>query len=405
MTGDPDELRFEGYRLCPGTGELLGPDGVVPVEPQVFTLIRFLAANPDRLISRDELIEAVWRGRIVSDAAIASRINAARTALGDDGRAQRIIRTVPRRGFRFLGQVEAAGGLPPAAAAAAPAAPATPAEIRYLAAPDGVHLAHASLGEGPVIVKTTSFLTHLEHDLESPVWRHWVAALAARNRYVRYDQRGNGLSDRGAEAITFEAFVSDLETVIDGLGLDRVALLGISQGAAIAIEYARRHPERVSRMVLHGGYAAGWRRIGETDWAAQREALLDLVTVGWGSELPAWRQLYSSLFFPEGDAALHGWFNRLQQISATPEAARRILDAFGDIDVRDSLPRLDLPVLVTHCRGDQIVPFEAGRRLAAAIPGARFLALDSPNHVVLESEPAWPRLAAAIARFLAEERP
>jgi pimeloyl-ACP methyl ester carboxylesterase len=256
------------------------------------------------------------------------------------------------------------------------------------------------LGEGDVILKTSSFLTHLEHELHSPVWRHWVRELSAHARYIRYDQRGNGLSDWDVENISFEACVSDLEAVIDTLGLERVTLLGVSQGASLSIEYARRHPDRVRRLLLVGGYAAGWRKIGIKLFEQRREALLNLIKAGWGMNNPAFRQPYSSLFFPNGSEDLYDWFNELQRISATPENAWRIMNMLGDIDVRDALSELDVPVLVIHSLNDQIVPFAAGKMLAAKIRNAQLLPLESDNHLVLETEPAWTTLIEEIKRFL-----
>ncbi len=393
----PAPICFGAFTLDPAREELTREGVPIPVEPQVFALIRTLAESGGRLMDRDTLIEAVWGGRIVSDAAISSRIAAARAALGDDGQAQRVIRTVPRRGFRFVAEVHPAAAAEPASRAAPDLPPPT---VRYVRTPDGVNLAWSALGSGAPLLKTSSFLTHLEHDHESPVWRHWVQALSARARYIRYDQRGNGLSDREVEEIGFDAFLRDLEWVIDALELEQVTLLGVSQGAALAAAYAARHPERVRGLILVGGYAAGWRRLDDPAWSERREALLRLVPAGWGAETSAFRQVYSSLFFPGGSEELHLWFNRLQQVSATPRTAWRILDALAEFDVRPELARIRTPTLVAHSTGDQIVPFNAGRHLAASIPDAEFMPLESDNHVVQPDDPAWPRLLQAIEGFL-----
>ncbi len=399
------ELRFAGFSLRVDDAELWRGDRLVPVEPQVFDLILFLAENPDRLVTRDEIVDRVWRGRIVSEAAIASRINAARSALGDDGKAQRVIRTAPKRGFRFLPEVET---VEPDDASREPSAPepaSAPLDIRYVATPGGVNLAYARQGEGEIILKTASFLNHLEHEVTSPVWRHWVRELSSRATYIRYDQRGGGLSDWDVAEISFAAFVRDLETVMDALALERVTLFGVSQGASIAVEYARRHPERVKRLILVGGYPAGWRRLGLGDFAARREALLSLVRAGWGMDNPAFRQPYTSMFFPEGSPEIEGWFNDLQRVSATPENAYRILDAIAEIDVRDALGEISAPTLVMHSVGDQMVPFAASKTLAARIPGARLQPLDCANHIVLETDPAWPVAVETIRRFVSETAP
>lgn len=397
MTKKSDEIAFEDVVLRPVTGELLRAGSPVAVEPQVFDLIRFMAQNPDRLLTRDDLVDAVWGGRIVSDQAISSRVSAARTVLGDDGKAQRIIRTVPRRGFRFVAEPRQAG-LARQPVQSAPTAP----DIRFVRASDGVNLAHTVLGDGPVLVKTASFLNHIEHEQQSPIWRHWVDEISSRARFVRYDQRGCGLSDWEVDDISFDGFVRDLEAVTDGLELERFTVLGISQGAAVAVAYARRHPERVNGLILIGGYAAGWRRLGLPDFQARREALLDLVPVGWGSKTEAFHQLYSSLFFPGGGEEIHASFNTLQKVATTPGMAWRILNCLGDLDVRPLLSDINCPVLVMHSRGDEIVPFAAGKALAAAIPRARFLPLESANHVLLEGDPGWPRCVEAMERFLSE---
>ena len=216
---------------------------------------------------------------------------------------------------------------------------------------------------------------------------------------MRYDERGNGLSDLDVADISFEAFVRDLEAVVEASGVERFPLLGISQGCAVAVAYTVRHPERVTRLLLHGGYARGWRLRADSDELNEREALLTLIRTGWGRSNPAFRQVFTSLFLPDATAEQVSWFNELQRISTTPENAVRLIRATGDIDVTELLPRVAVPTLVTHCKGDARVPFEAGRSVAKAIPGARFVQLDSRNHLVLEHEPAWhaspPRCATS----------
>ncbi len=401
------QIRFTEFVLDQQVAELRRNSETVAVEPQVFDLIVYLAENPGKIVSRDDLIANVWRGRIVSDAAISTRINAARKALGDDGTRQAIIKTIQRRGFRFLPEVEISGepvGEEPASkdGAGTSASWATIPDIRYCQAEDGVSLAYASIGDGPPLVKAPSFLSHLEFESKSPVWRHWIKALSARRRYIRYDVRGNGLSDWQVQDISFETFVSDLKTIVDELGLERFPLFGLSQGAAVAIEFATRYPQRVSCLILAGGYAAGWNRLGDEAFAARRNAMLELIRIGWGADNPAFRQTYTSLFVPDGTPEQHDWFNELQKVTATPKNAFRIMQAVADLDVRDKLPKVSQPTLVVHCRGDAVVPFEAGRQLAAHIPGAQFLPLDGNNHILLESDACWPQFLGALDRFLSE---
>jgi len=273
-------------------------------------------------------------------------------------------------------------------------------EIRFCTTRDDVRLAYALAGDGPPLVKAANWLNHLEYDWESPVWRHVLRDLASRFRLLRYDERGNGLSDWDADPITFDAFVEDLETVIDAAGFERFDLLGVSQGCAVSIAYAVRHPERIRKLVLYGGYARGWKARGNEREIVQREALKVLVREGWGSDNPAFRQVFTSLFFPEGTPEQMHAFNELQRITASPENAVRIIEALSTIDVSELLHRVTVPTLVLHCREDGRVPFEAGRELASGIPGARFVALEGRNHLILEQDPAWPRFRDEIAAFL-----
>jgi pimeloyl-ACP methyl ester carboxylesterase len=255
--------------------------------------------NRDRVVSRDELIASVWGGRIVSESTLASRINAARNALGDSGEAQRLIKTIQRKGIRFTGEVREESS----AASATVEPMVRPAQdVTFCQTTDGVHLAVATSGSGLPVVKAANWLNHLEFDWQSPVWSPLISLLSDRFRLVRYDERGNGLSDWEAADISFDAFVRDLEAVVDGLGLERFALLGISQGAAVSIAYATRHPERVSRLILCGGYARGWRKRDVAIDIAQREALETLVLHGWGRDNPAFRQVFTSLFIPRRHA-------------------------------------------------------------------------------------------------------
>ncbi|MBI1776146.1 MAG: alpha/beta fold hydrolase [Proteobacteria bacterium] len=273
--------------------------------------------------------------------------------------------------------------------------------IRFCRSSDGVQLAYSAIGSGPPLVKTGNWLTHLEKDLASPIWRHLYRDLSIEHTLIRYDARGNGLSDWDVEEISFEAFVRDLETVVDAAALERFALLGISQGCAVSIAYAARHSERVSHLVLYGGYAQGAKRrpMSEAD-KQQREAMLTLVRLGWGQENPAFRQLFTSQFIPEGTKEQADWFNELQRVSTSPEGAARNIEANGDVDVTDLLSKVKVPTLVLHAREDARVPFAGGRRMAAGIPGARFVPLQSRNHLILEEEPAFARFMEEVRVFL-----
>jgi pimeloyl-ACP methyl ester carboxylesterase len=279
-------------------------------------------------------------------------------------------------------------------------------EIRFCRAPDGVQLAYSMVGQGPPLVKTGNWMTHLEYDLESPIWRHLYRELARDHTLIRYDARGNGLSDRTVDDISFDAFVGDLEAVVDAARVERFALLGISQGSAVSIAYAVRHPERVSHLILYGGYALGRSKRARS--AAERDendAMLTLVRLGWGKENPAFRQLFTSQFIPDATKEQADWFNELQRITVSPEVAARFLEAVGETDVTALLPQVRVPTLVMHARDDARVPFEAGRRLAAGIPGARFVTLQGRNHVFLETEPAFRQFLEHTRSFLAGGTP
>jgi pimeloyl-ACP methyl ester carboxylesterase len=273
--------------------------------------------------------------------------------------------------------------------------------IRFCTSADGARIAFATVGRGPPLVKAANWLNHLEFDWNSPVWRHWLGELSRDHTLVRYDERGCGLSDWSADEMSVEAWVRDLEAVVDAAQLERFPLLGISQGAPIAIAYAVRHPERVSHLVLYGGYLRGRLHRGLTPKEMEeRELMIHMVRLGWGQDHPAFRQVFTSLFIPDADREQIDWFNELQRVSATPENAARMLAAFDRIDVRSVAPRVGAPTLVLHAKGDLRVPFAEGRLIATTISGARFVPLDSRNHLLLEGEPAWPRFLTTVREFL-----
>jgi pimeloyl-ACP methyl ester carboxylesterase len=272
--------------------------------------------------------------------------------------------------------------------------------VTFCRTADGVHLAVAVSGTGPPVVKAANWLNHIAYDWHSPVWSPALRLLASRYRLVRYDERGTGLSDWDVEETSFEAFVLDLETVVDWLGLERFALLGISQGAAVSIAYTARHPDRVSRLAICGGYALGWRKRGNPDEIVRREAMLTLVRHGWGQDNPAFRQTFTSLLVPDATAEQMQSFNELERQSTSPANAARLMDVFGDIDVSGLLPQVAVPTLVLHSRNDSSIPFEQGLTLAHAIPGARFVALESRNHLILSHEAEWPRCMKEVCAFL-----
>lgn len=274
-------------------------------------------------------------------------------------------------------------------------------QLGFATAPDGVSICYATVGEGPPLVKAPNWLSHLEYDWRSPVWRHWWEELARNHRLIRFDQRGIGLSDWNVEDMSFDARVSDLETVVDALGLETFALLGISQGGSAAAEYSVRHPERVNKLIIYGSFDVGSSRRNETpEQTAEREALITLMRVGWGRENPAYRQVFATNFMPDATAEDMDSFNELQRASASPENAVRTTRETAQIDLRNRMPQITVPTLVLHAREDGQVPFELGRQVAALIPGARFVPLASKNHILREDEPAWPVFLSEVRGFL-----
>lgn len=273
--------------------------------------------------------------------------------------------------------------------------------IRFCTSTDGTQIAIASVGSGPVLLRAPHWLTHAEYDLESPVWRPWLDALSVHNTYVRFDQRGSGLSDRNPANISFDAWIADMEAVAETIEQTSFPILAMSQGGAMAIEFASRHPQRVSHLILYGAYGRGQlcRGLGE-HCALEAETMVNLIRVGWGHDDPAFRQLFTQQFIPDGTVDQHRWWTELQRISASPEIAARTLEKQQRIDVSAVAERLNVPTLVMHARHDRKVPFEEGRRLAAIIPNARFVPLESNNHVLLPTEPAWAQFHFEIRNFL-----
>lgn len=399
-------LRFADVVVDTERREIVRAGSRQPAEPQVFDLVVLLVTRRERVVGKHELVDAIWDGRAVSDATLSSRLNAARRVIGDSGEAQNLIRTYPRRGFRFVGDVEEE----PSDDARPELQPVSPRpesgrrcqEVRFCSARDGTRLAFAVSGEGEPMVKTANWLTHVEYDWESPIWAPLYARLNERFRLLRYDCRGNGLSERMlGESVGFEHFVGDLEDVVEAAAADRFVLFGMSQGAAVAIAYAVAHPQRVSRLVLIGAYAQGRERRGTPVDHQQAETILMMMQAGWGSPDSAFMQAFSTLYLPNGTAEQVHWFSDLQRRTTSPENAVALRRACDRIDVTDLLGRVEVPTLVLHARADGVVPYEQGMMIASAIPNARLVSLDSENHVLMPEEPSWERALREIEHFCA----
>lgn len=274
-------------------------------------------------------------------------------------------------------------------------------QIRFARSPDGVRLAYAASGTGPVLIKAATWFSHVEHDWDSPVWRHMLQELSARYRLVRFDERGCGLSDWHVPSLRFDDWVNDLDTVVNAVGGERFALLGISQGAAVAIAYAVRHPERVSHLILQGGYARGRLvRAASAEQVEEAHMMVRMAELGWGRADPSFRQFFTTQFIPGGKPEQQQWFNELKRITTSPENAASFLRTFAEIDVTALLARVRCPTLVLHSTHDMRVPFDEGRYLAANIPNAEFVPIESGNHLLLAHEPGWGRALAAIQSFM-----
>jgi len=400
--------RFDKFEIDLHDQELYRLGQPLAIEPQVYALLAYFVMHPGKLIDHDELIQAVWQGRIVSDSAIAARISAARKVIGDDGKAQRLIKTVARRGFRFLAEVEelAGNGAGEGAAGAATAAFAQHQHdhhqsIHFCQSADGTRLAHAVTGSGPQLVRTGHWLTHLEHDWHSPIWRPFLDRLGKQYEVVRYDQRGCGLSDRDIGDFSFQRFVEDLEAVIDSAARDRFILYATSQGVPVAIDYACRHPQRVSHLILHGGYARGRLvRRSQAD-VEQGEAILKLIEHGWGVSGSPFLQAFTTMYIPDANREQVDSLVELQRLTTTTQNAVAIRRAVDSFDVSHQLERIATKTLVIHAADDGVHPVDQGRELAAGIRDSEFVLLDSANHAVVPQEPAWERFFWELQRFTA----
>ena len=271
--------------------------------------------------------------------------------------------------------------------------------VRFCRAPDDVQIAYATHGSGPPLVKVANWLTHLEYDWKSPIWSHWLRELGNRFTVVRYDERCCGLSDPDPRDLNLDAFVADLEAVVDSAGLDRFALFALSQGGAVAAEYARRHPERVTQLIFCGAYVRGRLRRQSAHAREEHEARLALVRVGWGNDNAAFRRVFANVMIPDATPDEIAAFDELQRRSTSADNAVRLMSAWARIDARDALAGARMPALVCHARGDQAIPFEEGRLIASSLTHANLVPLESRNHLLLAREPAWPRFLEELDAF------
>ncbi len=382
-------FEFAGCLLDTSLHRLTRDGEEVHVEPQVFDLLVLLAGAEGALVTYDQIVEQVWNGRIVSDATLAARISAARAALGDNGRAQAVIRTVPTRGVQLVVPVTRQG--------AAAAGPAVQQTIRYTRSRDGTGLAFAVSGQGRPLLRAGHWLSHLEHDWQSPVWRPLLDRLGEGRSLVRYDPRGTGLSDRTLGAATLEHFIDDLEAVADAAGLDRFPIYAISQSVPIALGFAARRPERVERLVLFNGFLRGSTARGDR---ANTEMMVELIESGWGVADSPFMRAFATLFMPRSTQEELQSLVEMQAVSADPAVAAQLRRIIGDFDVSGLLGKITAPALVAHCSGDAIQSIEQSRQLAQGLADAQFKSWDSPNHVIAPSDPIFTEQLDASIRFL-----
>jgi len=279
-------------------------------------------------------------------------------------------------------------------------------QIQFVTTEDGVRVACARTGSGPPLVRVSGWMTHIERDRQGPVWSHWWRELSYRRQLIQFDVRGSGMSDRDAPDVNHAGWVRDLEAVMDAMEIDQAPMIGVCHGGTVAAAYAARHPERVSRLVLYNSYSHGAFTEGVNEHAvAQAETLRGLIEIGWGKRNAAFREVFGRLVMPSASAEHVSWLGETERVTATPETAARMWTEFHRVDIRDLLPRIRMPTLVAHVKGDSLVPFEAGRHLASAIAGARFLPLEGDNHVLMPEDEAWPVFVRELREFLAEDGP
>lgn len=361
----------------------------VPLGSRAADVLVALARAQGEIVSREELIAQAWRGLAVDDNNLPVQIGVLRKLLGTAPDGSSWIQTVSGRGYRLHA--------PPAEDEQPPLPPLEPQSLSFCRTSDSVNLAVGVRGEGPPLVRVGLWMTHLEYEARTRVWAPLLSHLSRASTLVCYDARGCGLSDRDVTHFSLDRSVSDLLAVLDHLAIERATILGMSQGAPVAVRFAAQHPDRVDKLILHGGFARGWGVEAEPAVVAHAEALITLIRQGWGRDNPSFRQIFTSLGFPDGSRDDFDAYNELQRHSVEPETAARIVESLREIDVRPDLARIVAPTLVTHSLRDAWVPVEAGRGLAAGIRGARFMGLDSSNHLPIPPDAEFHRLAAAIA--------
>lgn len=396
-------FEFADCVLDAATHRLLRAGEPVHVEPQVFDLLMALARVAPGLLSYDDMIEQVWHGRIVSDATLSARISSARAAVGDSGKAQAVIHTVPRRGVQMACPVKVTSAdVADVTATTLPIPPSTAAHqtIRYIASADGTEIAYAVSGsDGPPLLRGAHWISHLEHDWSSPVWRPWLDRLGANRRLIRFDARGTGLSERTPVRRAQADFVADMAAVIDASGAKAVDIFSVSQSVPVTLAYAALWPERVRRIILVNGFAQGSYVRGKK---AETEAMIGMIRAGWGLPGSPFVKAVATVFMPRATQAELASFVEMQTHSASPDGAAAIRDAVGHFDATTVLSQITAPVLVMSSVGDAVHPPAQSRQLARALPNAEFRSLETDSHAIAPSDPAFLVMMDEMDRFLAK---
>ncbi len=393
---------FGPFRLEPNEHRLTREGRSISVTGKAFDTLSVLLERHGKLVSKQDLMNAVWPDARVEENNLDRNISALRKALGKQPGGKPYIETVPRAGYRFIAPV--AGTSSHAMNRRASDREQLPArqEIRFCITPDKFRLAYATVGTGHPIVRVANCFNHLDFEWGSPIWHHWVRDLAKGHSIVRYDGRGNGLSERDVEDFSLDAWVQDLETVVDAAGLEKFALMGHSQGSSVAIAYAVRHPERVSHLVLCGSYSRGACYREGPEVLEARRALETLVELNFGESNPSFFQFVTGFYIPDSATPEEQeWFKDLQLISVSSKNLVQFMRACDDINVRELLPQVSVPAIVFHGQGDRVAPFVEGQIVATEIPNAKFVPLATGNHFLLSEEPAWKIFREELAAFLA----
>ena len=396
--------RFNQCTLDTERYQLSLRDKPVSVEPLVFDLLVYLVENRDRVVSREELLDNLWEGKVVTDSALGARLKDARKAVQDSGSKQTVIKTFHSRGYQFIAETtDATANLATPESQVSSKVKiglADQSPVRFCSSADGVSIAHAGVGEGYPLVAVASWMSHLEEDWSNPTWEHYLSNLAEDFRVIRYDQRGNGMSDWDNVDISFDRMVDDLKAVIDCYDYEKVALFGPSQAASVSIAYAQRFPEKVSHLILYGAYARGRCKRGNPEGIEESKALVTLIRQSWGRNNPMVRQMMTSLFMPDASPEESNWFNEFQRTCGPSENIARFRELFDGMDVSSLLAEINIPTLVIHCVGDSVAPLSEGRLIASRIPDARLVTLNSNNHMVFENEPGFKRFLDAVHDFM-----